>query len=996
MALEKQISRFGFAAGVDTKPDPLQLQPPQLLLCENGIFVKPGKIKKRPGTKTLPSQIFGTTSNIVAGQLLTTYQSQLFCTDGTESYSLSTVQQKLVPKGSCESLSITSSSMVGGSEQFRYPDLVVHPSGITVLAYVDSGSTCYYSVYDTNTQQLLNRTFLATTNQRPKTVTVGNYVLIFYQVANTLSFVPIPILAPNVPGTPRVVANDVNANGAWDITYIGNAATVAYCNNVGGTDNISLRQITSQLTIGSATLIPLSPLGAAVSCCHDVNENVWVSWWDGDLTPGLGTIYATIYDVILVHVLLAVTVIDAAAGLATRLGSIVETEPVFGQGILGARASLTYTDDSVPVTYTSMLDYNGTVSVKAATTRGVRLSSKPWIVNGQCHHVARYRSTLQSTWFVYTSDGTLVGQIAPRIGWGFLSAQSRLPEVTQTSPGVFVLPTLHSQNITVTGGQINTNPIIFSTTLDYNVVPTAIEKSFNLHVSGGMLYNYDGASIDEHNFVVFPDDIIDAISTVGGALGIPVGTAQYQYQVIYEYTDAQGIIHKSAPSSAVQTTVVTASGNTTSSVQLIIPTLRQTNKSGQVLIKTYRTQANQIIFYLVDTTVNDMTVDTITIVDVLADSAIIGNEQIYTTGGDLEALAPPAPAILAQYKNRVIVVPSESPYDWWFSKDVIQGQPVEFNDSLYQSVSQLGGPITAIHQLDANICIFKRNHIFMTAGDGPAPNGTQLDYAPAGFVTADAGCKNQRSIVVIPDGLLFESEKGIYLINRSQQIEYRGSAVEDYVIGSSVTSAVNIPYTTQVRFTMSSGVILVYDWYVNQWAAHTGLPAVDSTIFQNFYTLMKTDGTILQEDPTSFTDNGAAVHIKLRTPWLTFAGMEGFQRVWRMLVLGSYVDPHKLRLTLAYDYNPDSQYDIYINADQLQTTTYGTDTPYGIASPYGGDYPREQYRVQLPIQKCEALQITLEDIPLYPYGESCSLSGLAFEVGVKKGLYKMKTTRTVG
>ena len=65
---------------------------------------------------------------------------------------------------------------------------------------------------------------------------------------------------------------------------------------------------------------------------------------------------------------------------------------------------------------------------------------------------------------------------------------------------------------------------------------------------------------------------------------------------------------------------------------------------------------------------------------------------------------------------------------------------------------------------------------------------------------------------------MFQSAKGIYLMDRSlESIKYISDAVEAYN-SYTVTSSKLITSLNQVRFTLSGGVVLVYDYFVDQWS----------------------------------------------------------------------------------------------------------------------------------------------------------------------------------
>jgi len=48
------------------------------------------------------------------------------------------------------------------------------------------------------------------------------------------------------------------------------------------------------------------------------------------------------------------------------------------------------------------------------------------------------------------------------------------------------------------------------------------------------------------------------------------------------------------------------------------------------------------------------------------------------------------------------------------------------------------------------------------------------------LIPTDTGTINPRSIVLTPMGIMYQSEKGIYLLDRSLQVSYIGADVEAY------------------------------------------------------------------------------------------------------------------------------------------------------------------------------------------------------------------------
>lgn len=430
----------------------------------------------------------------------------------------------------------------------------------------------------------------------------------------------------------------------------------------------------------------------------------------------------------------------------------------------------------------------------------------------------------------------------------------------------------------------------------------------------------------------------------------------------------------------------------TGSATLIIPTLRLTQKKPPirtpVTIQVYRTLDDQTIAFMVTSIMNpifnDVTIDTVTFVDTQNDFTAQGNPTLYTTGGVIENIQAPACNYVTVYQDRIILLPAENPNQWWYSKQNIPGAPVEFSDLFVNNVDQAGGNLVSCLKMDSELIFFKETQIEYITGVGPDSTGNQNDFSAPQNISSDVGCIDKNSVILTPAGIFFKSEKGIQLLNRKLQTSYIGADVEAYN-QFKVVKANLIENTQQVRFCLSNGQAIVYDYYIQEWATFTNIPAVDSVIFQSQFTYLTALGEVLQETPGQYTDDGEFIKLKLQTAWLSFAGLQGFQRVYQMLFLGDYFNPHNVAVYAAYDFNP---FPIQQNVTQagtiLGTGVYGSDATYGQTTPYGGPPPTYQFRVNFNRQKCETIQITIEDQQLYnSYGENLALSAFSFSVGSK-------------
>jgi hypothetical protein len=300
--------------------------------------------------------------------------------------------------------------------------------------------------------------------------------------------------------------------------------------------------------------------------------------------------------------------------------------------------------------------------------------------------------------------------------------------------------------------------------------------------------------------------------------------------------------------------------------------------------------------------------------------------------------------------------------------------------------------------MDDKLIIFKKNAMYYITGDGPDNTGANNDFTTPVFISSVVGCTNQNSIVLTPMGLMFQSDKGIWLLGRDLSTQYIGAPVEQYNTAT-VQAAINIPATNQVRFTLSSGVTLLYDHYYSQWGTFTGIPGVSSAVYGSLHTFLNAAGLVFQENPGSYIDGSVPVLLKLTTAWIQAAGIQGYQRLYYFFLLGQYLSPHKLTVQIAADYDPAILQAATI-LPQNYSAPFGDDSPFGSGTPFGGPSAVEQFRINIMRQKCQALQITIIETydPTFgaAAGAGLTLSGLNFVIGVKKGYPKISPKMATG
>lgn len=660
-----------------------------------------------------------------------------------------------------------------------------------------------------------------------------------------------------------------------------------------------------------------------------------------------------------------------------------------------------------------------TVTTQEVAIRGVGLASKAFTCSGTVYFLANYQSPYQSSYFLVNGSTStaaspqIVGKLAYSNGAETYNVLG-LPNVTVNGT-VAQVPYLFrdavqavNKNTNVPAGtqvagiysQTGINLGTFNITTSAAIDTSEIANVLN--ISGGFGWMYDGYLPVEQNFLLWPDSVEVAASGTSGS----IANGTYYYQCTYEWTDNQGNAYRSAPSIPVSVVL----NSTDDSINVSLPMLRLTMKTANpVKLVIYRYSVAQPIYYQVTSIsapiLNDPTVDSYTWNDTLADASILGNNILYTNGNVVEDVNPPAYNITTLFDTRQWVVDAEDKSLLWYSKQVIENTPVEFSElfTFYVApnvgTTSSSGPITGLAPMDDKLVIFYKDKLVYINGIGPDNTGANNQYSQPIFITSTVGCANQASIALMPDGLMFQSDKGIWLLGRDLSTKYIGAPVAAFN-SSTVTSANAIPGTNQVRFTLDSGQTLMFDYYYGQWATFVGVGAIGSCIYQNLHTFINQYGQVLQETPNIYLDGTNPVLLSFLTGPIQLQGIAGYERVWEFLLTGSYVTPHLLNVQIGYDYGPLSEQAILDVTSQNATGVYGSDQLYGQTTPYGGPASLENWRVQLSTQKCKAFQISLEEVydpsTGVVAGAGFTMSAITCVVGLNKGWAPIKASTTSG
>lgn len=1017
--LTKTPIDISFAGGLDQKTDPFRVAAGKFLRLENSVFTKEGLLQKRAGfdlITSLPTKDYN---------YLTTFNGNLTAI-GPDFAAFDASVNSWGIKGDFQGIDLNTLPLIRNNFNQSQTDVAIAANGLvcTVYTEVQSGSTTVrrYAIADRTTGQNLvaPTTLIATSGtvtSAPRVFLLGSYFIILFSTStNHLQYIAVSTANPNISTAAADISTSIanSSTQAFDAAVANNTLILAWNGNAAS--GLKTTTLTSTLVLSATVIQDAAHQSTVVSVNIDTSPSssdaflVWALYYDAGTSAG----YALAINGFQAQVVAPMQVITAE-NVANITASAMHGTNTFIYEVNNNYAAPL----SAPTHYlrSNTVDQTPTVGTPTTFIRSVGLASKSVWLNGVIYFLSAFASTYQSTYYLMDLTGTISARWAYGNGGGYSpyglanlleDGETLLAPYLQTDLIEAVNKDTNVSAHTQTAGIYSQTGINLISLEFTNSKLTSAEIGQNLFLSGGFLWEYDGYVPVENNFFLWPDAVgFVSTATVGGALAHQI----HYYQALYEWSDNQGNVYRSAPSIPLLANI-SGSGTNTNTITLQVPTLRLTYKTANpVKITLYRWSTAQQTYYQVTSITsplqNSLTTDSVTFTDILSDASILGNNILYTTGGVVENISPPALSAITLFGSRLFGINAEDRNQLVYSKTVIENTSVDMSDLFTYFVAPTlaaqgpTGEMRCVSPMDDKLIIFKKDAAYYLTGNGPDNTGANNDYpvAPV-FITSVVGCSNQASIVFTPNGLLFQSDKGIWQLGRDLSTQYIGKDVEDFTQNALVVSAVGVPGTNQVRFTLDSGITLVYDYFFGQWGTFTGIPALSSTLYGGMHTFIDKYGRVAQETAGNYMDMGSPVLMAFTTAWIKLAGLQGFERFYFANMLGTYLSPFSLQVGIAYD---------YIDGDRQQITvlpsdfggTWGSDNYYGASSPYGGiNNGIFSARLFPEKQKCQSFQLSVDEqydaSQGRPAGAGLTLSGLALVVGAKRGFRTQSAKKSFG
>lgn len=911
MALIDEEQFIPLGGPLDTETDEKVLQVGGVPFLKNAIPIKRGEYGKRPGSDVLPTSLTPGTGNLGSAWQLASYRGALInlqrapTTDPIGAYSPNAQQWSRVGTTGTQALASglrgpvsVSRTPLAGDAATNIPGDVAASGGYVFVTHTDANSVTRFYVLDGDTNQVVYRwkvTGIGGISQ-PRILVVNGYVSLLYFDG----------------GGSRIMAS------VWQISALDSGSGAPTIYGVSAADAVGI----FDAVVATATTL-------AVAYRQSANQT-----WRVDFTPSTGatsSVQIRTTAPASINPSLAIAWLSDFAG-SGKLGVITA-------GPAGLQVQWNLTGGTPVSTY--VLDVGATVNVShvtghttsnnatgefmvlydiASTTdyqlkvgqrtvaggiaaglwlRSVGISSRTFTSAGSYYVLVdyRYTGTTQASYFLMQvpTDALANPNPAPQARvavWQAVttfSAASNLPSVVAAAVG-YVVPVS-----TVRPELATLATAIELVTIQFNpVLGTPKEAIDGLIVPGGVAGLFDGLNYVGYGFDLFPE-VAALTQGTGGALTL---TATYWFQTVYARVDANGRVHRSAPSVPVAI-LLTGSNN-----RVTVAAVCNRFTDQKIKIEIYRTLANETEpFQYTGSIDNDPNNVTVSFVDTHADTVVAAGAFIYTTGDVPENELPPGFSSVAVFDNRIWGVSMDNPQELWFSQEIEPGIAPGFNEANIVTVADEHGPITAIAAFEGKLAVFKRDLIF---GIATAASGGPVYTAQV--VATGPGTTNPQSVAVCKEGVFFESTQDksrISLLNLGFSVDYIGRPVQAYT--SPITAAVFLAAKGQVRLYTASMIVLVYDlvyrvWLVWDYAADPDAGFTCATEHGGTAAFVP-GGSTVWVDSAAYQDSGGDYEVAMESPPLSMNGLEGFERLRKLLGVGESVSDHTLNVTLYRDFD---------------------------------------------------------------------------------------------
>lgn len=540
----------------------------------------------------------------------------------------------------------------------------------------------------------------------------------------------------------------------------------------------------------------------------------------------------------------------------------------------------------------------------------------------------------------------------------------------------------------------------------FRIEPRRVERAMQIDapgepiLSGGVPSIYDGELITELAFPYAPLIVrSDAISSTGGLKN----NKTYFWKVVFEWKDRLGNVVYSETSLEVSSKVLADDDGR----QIVYRGMPLSNKGDwfpspylNVDAVIYRTLADddQVYYRVGRQPLNRFAVDYYGFDDLLSDDDIRDNEEIYTTGGELDAQAVPSCSVGTVVDQRAWFVTDENRRKLIYSKPWIPTRIAEFNPEFANKI--LPVDCYAVASGLGYLVAFGADSIMFVEGRGPGVTGQNDDFVVREVVGGN-GTTQPMSVADTPVGIFFHNGRAFKLL-MGAKVEDLGEDAETtlraypYVVGNTVSVEENTVRFLCLGPVPQSGtrpyVIATFNWMRKAWSFHYPTLMQDTSGPKVAADLIRVAGqNYALAGERAFKETGYS-DFKLYTPPLgdltvvpafypllfetadiKVENLSEFRRIWHLTTLFTRIAAHGLQVDASFDHGVT--WELVKKISETQLTAMGA---------------LERIRIHMKHQKCASIRLRFYDTEPAAGGGSAGFEahGFTLEFGMKRGILK--------
>ena len=406
-------------------------------------------------------------------------------------------------------------------------------------------------------------------------------------------------------------------------------------------------------------------------------------------------------------------------------------------------------------------------------------------------------------------------------------------------------------------------------------------------------------------------------------------------------------------------------------------------------------------------------------------NGLLSEPYLYTTGGILDNVPPPAAKSMCVHQNRLVLGGADDTTVVWFSKPITPTEGPGFNEQLTITIGD-GGPVMGLASLNGNLIVFKYQDVYVVPGTFPDASGNGPSLGEPFNLPSGVGCIDHRSVVETPVGVFFQSTRGLELLTPALEVNPMVKVRETLKLYPYITSTAHYPANREVWFVCHfskidvfsqspPAQILIFNYQTGTWSKfispgqtdylgrgmfHGALVGMDvwlacrdDTYFGFDQAFAYTYDTTRYYDTTRGYGSGTKNFVKMnvQTAPIAMNNVQGFQRLKRVRLLGTatpavgtgIADYGQAALGLWTDYTA--------SLANIQTASWTHDQMKTVIDAQG----RAQFEVHVREQKGQKISVYYTEgapVSILDTGFGLALSNIAVVVGLKSGLDKRITT----